>query len=137
MVGAACTLMLKPGQSLLRTKGYTLAPDAPVRVPADIAGRILAGHADEVRLVDGTPIEPPSNATKAAALRALVGPDNGAALVEIKPIPAAARRVLLDDKATPEAVAEAAKAAGPWAAALLCRLVGLAKRAEACAALAE
>lgn len=130
--GTTCTLMLKPGQTVLRAKGFSFEPGVAQRVPADIAGKLLRGHADELELKAGEPVEPPSNLSKGAALRALVGPDRGAWLAEVDPIPEAARKMLLKKELATAELEAAVKAAGPVASALLCRLHGLAERAEQC-----
>lgn len=130
----ACTLILKPGKETLRAKGLEFAAGVEVRVPADLAGRLLRGHPDELALKAGEPIEPPGSASKAAALRALVGPDRAAWLGEFSAIPEAVRKTLLKKELSDEDVLAAAKAGGPVAAALFCRLSGLSERAERCLA---
>lgn len=131
--GTTCTLLLKPGQTTLRAKGFSFEQGKEVRVPADLAGRLLQGHPDELALKEGTPIEPPSSsATKAAALRLLVGPDRSAWLAEFKPVPEAARKALLKKDVNPDDVRAVAKEGGPVACALLCQLCGLPDRAALC-----
>ena len=129
---APCTLMLKPGVAALTVKGYNFRAGEEQRIPASVAGRILVAHSDELILVSGEPVEPPSNAEKARALRVLEGQDKGAALTSISPIPAASLKVLLKKDAADAEVKAAAKAGGPFACALLCRLHGMPERAELC-----
>lgn len=127
-----CTLVLKPGKETFRAKGLEFRADAEVRVPADLAGRLLQGHPDELALRVGEPIEPPGNASKAAALRLLVGPDRSAWLGEFTTIPEAVRKALVKKDASDEDVIAAAKAGGPVATALFCQLSGFSGRAERC-----